>query len=159
MYEEPGFNTGFFFAVKYQVMSTIITCKTLFDITASGVRNNYKPERVPFQRDNGEIIRDKSTWDRARNQQRNWETINQIISLRCLPEDITQPRRQDDHWLFEFRLDNAAALTLDDHDVGQLLEDAHGVPMITNLDETSSVAPSIQCQGPQVNTWFWVKSN
>lgn len=159
MYEEPGFNTGFFFAVKYLVMSTIIACKTLFDITASGVRNNYKPERVPFHRDNGEIIKDKTTWDRARNQQRNWETMNQIISLRCLPEDITQPRRDNDHWAFEFRIDNAAGIALDDDAVGQLLQDAQGVPMIINLDEQPGITASIQCHGAQANTWFWLKNN
>ena len=140
-------------------MSTVIACKTRFDITATGVRNNYKPERVPLTRDNGEVIRDKQAWDRARNQQRNWETMNQIISLRCLPEDITVPRRDQDCWLFEFRLDNAAAVSDADSDVGQLLDDAQGVPMITNLDEPSGTSPTIQCHGTQANTWFWVQHN
>lgn len=140
-------------------MSVTISCRTRFDITATGVRNNYKPQRLPYRQDNGEVITDRQHWERARNQQRNWETMNQIISLRCLPEDITQPRRQGDDWVFEFKVANPASIVLGDDAVGQLVEDAQGVPMITDLDETPGLAASIRCLGEQCNTWFELRDN
>lgn len=140
-------------------MSVTISCRTRFDITATGVRNNYKPQRLPYQRDNGEIIRDRPHWERARNQQRNWETMNQVISLRCLPEDITQPRRDGLDWIFEFKIANPASIMLGEDAVGQLTQDAQGVPMIMGLDESPGLAAFITCSGPDCNTWFSADQN
>ena len=46
-------------------------CKTLFDITATGVTGHYKSSRVPFRDSTGNNIENETTWNRARNQQRN----------------------------------------------------------------------------------------
>ena len=56
--------------------------QTFFDITATGVTGHYKPARVPFRDHAGNVITDESDWGRARNQQRNWETLTQILGLR-----------------------------------------------------------------------------
>lgn len=135
-------------------MSITITCRTRFDITATGVRNHYKKERAPFQRENGEIITDREHWDRARNQQRNWETINQIISLRCLPERISEPRRDRDVWWFQFDVTTPAAIA-DNHDpVAFLKSDAQDVPMLVGLDETPGLPALLNTQGADANIWF-----
>lgn len=117
-----------------------IQCITTFDITATGVRSNFNANRIPFQDLTGRIISDMTSWTHSRNQQRNWETINQLISLRCLPHDITTPRRDQQEdvtvWKFEFEVDDITMISAGTDDLGLLKQDCRGIPMITGLDET-----------------------
>jgi len=120
-----------------------IECHTRFDITATGVRNHHKIHQS-FRRDEqGHAVPDPREWTRARNQQRNWDTVNQIISLRCLPENITLPHRVTDsagtHWRFSFDIPDAAAVANAQDPVGLLVSDCRDVPMITGLDEDSGI--------------------
>ncbi len=85
--------------------------------------------------------------------------MNQVISLRCLPEDITQPRRDGLDWIFEFKIANPASIMLGEDAVGQLTQDAQGVPMIMGLDESPGLAAFITCSGPDCNTWFSADQN
>ena len=48
-------------------------CRTYFDITATGVTGHYKSSRVPFLDQVGKNITNELDWNKARNQQRNWE--------------------------------------------------------------------------------------
>ena len=132
-----------------------IRCRTRFDVTATGVLGQYKENRETHNRANGVFIRDRTTWNKARNQQRNWETLNQIIALRCLPENITLPRRDGDAWYFDFEIDNTAALSDQPNDLVFLINDAEGVPMITGLEESTTCDPVIHTLGSAVNTEFW----
>ena len=124
-------------------MTQRITCRTQFDITATGVRNNFHRNRVPFDTAQGIRIDTDQAWNRARNQQRNWETINQVLSLRALPTDITDPVviEQDGLrlWQFEFTVEQAGALAADGVAVGALKQVCVGVPMITGLAENAGV--------------------
>lgn len=106
---------------------------------------------MPFQDDVGQAITDLASWTRARNQQRNWETVNQIISLRCLPERITLPEIQQGSWLFDFEVPDLASISGQDSDLDLLLRDAQGIPMITGLDETPGLDAMLQ---PGINIWF-----
>ena len=133
-----------------------LECRTFFDITETGIRNNFNPNRVPLTDLAGRRIVTQLDWQHARNQQRNWETLNQIIMLRTLPENITRPRERDGVWSFEFSIENAATVALGDDDVGALIADAMNVPMIIELDETAELQPWIVTQGTAVNTWFQV---
>lgn len=112
-----------------------IRCITLFDITATGVRSNFNKNRIPFTDDSGETIDTLDQWNRSRNRQRNWETMNQIISLRTLPEEITLPQRDNDKWFFEFSVANPTDIGDSYDPVGALKQDSIGVPMLTGLDE------------------------
>ncbi len=132
-------------------MTQQIQCRTLFDITATGVRSHYRESRIPFIDDVGQHITDLTTWNRARNQQRNWETINQIISLRCLPERIGIPRHSEQGWLFEFEVPNIASVERDGDDVGWLRHDATDIPMIIGLGENTGVDAMLR---PGINIWF-----
>ena len=124
-------------------MTQRITCRTQFDITATGVRNNFHRNRVPFDTVQGIRIDTDQAWNRARNQQRNWETINQVLSLRALPTDITDPVviEQDGLrlWQFGFSVEQPGALAADGDAVGALKQDCVGVPMITGLTENAGV--------------------
>jgi hypothetical protein len=116
-----------------------IECHTRFDITATGVRGHFRSGQLPFRDLVNHEIRDQVSWTRARNQQRNWETVNQVISLRCLPENISFPAQQPGPngttWSFRFEVTDPAAVAKGDDAVGWLKADCVGVPMIIGLDE------------------------
>jgi len=65
-----------------------ILCRTLFDCSATGVTGHYRPSQVPFEDSAGNTIANQHDWMFARNQQRNWETLNQLISLRTQVFDV-----------------------------------------------------------------------
>jgi hypothetical protein len=137
-------------------MTHRIQCRTGFDITATGVRSHYRENRIPFRDDAGHDITDLESWTRARNQQRNWETINQIISLRCLPERITMPQRHDGHWTFDFEVPSLSSISASDDDLELLLQDADGIPMITGLDEHIELDAVLK---PGSNIWFELQND
>lgn len=143
--QSPGFSRAFLLCIKYPAMK--ISCRTLFDITATGVRSHYKSSRMPFRDDSGQPVETQEQWNRSRNQQRNWETVNQIISLRTLPQNITTPHKDQDSWYFEFEVENPAALDLANNPVGALAQDCQGVPMIVNDNV-------VQALEPGHNIWF-----
>jgi hypothetical protein len=133
-----------------------VKCSTLFDITETGVKNrSYKSQMTFRDRANREITTPED-WNRARNQQCNWETINQIISLRTLPENITTPVQDADTriWRFEFNVVDPASIFCDGNPVGYLLRDCTGVPMILGLDEAAGISASITSAAPDANIWF-----
>ena len=140
-------------------MTTRLQCITLFDITATGVLGKYQDDRNILNRADGSTIKDRDSWIRARHQQRNWETMNQIISLRCLPENIELPVRNGNTWQFEFSVPDLAALSATPGDLEFLINDANGVPMITQLGETRRLEPVIRARGPDTNTEFVVISD
>lgn len=129
--------------------STRINCRTLFDVTATGVRSHYRESQIPFEDAAGQHITNLDQWNRARNQQRNLETLHQIISLRTLPENISLPTNNN-AWCFEFDVPNTDALG---DDLSLLLADCAGVPMITGLGESETPGSYLQ---PNINIWFSV---
>jgi hypothetical protein len=137
-------------------MTHRIHCRTLFDITATGIRSHYKESRVPFHDDTGRVIDDHQSWTQSRNQQRNWETINQLISLRTLPENISTPTYNANNlsWEFEFDVVNIESISLNDNLVGGLTRDCVGVPMILNLTEKHNINTVLTITGPETNIWF-----
>jgi hypothetical protein len=131
-----------------------VVCRTSFDITATGVKSHYNAGRMPFTDDSGQRINTLEDWNRARNQQRNWETINQLISLRTLPEDITVPMEINDDsrcWQFEFTVDNVSNIELHGDPVGILIQDCRDVPMLMGLKELPGLDP---CLVPGRNIYF-----
>lgn len=121
-----------------------IQCRTLFDITVTGVRNNFHRNRIPFIDDAGQSVNDLGSWNRSRNQQRNWETLNQIISLRTLPTDISVPRQESAYWVFEFEVDNPETIQQEDDPLGAFKIDCQDVPMLTGLRETQPCGPLLE---------------
>lgn len=136
-------------------MTLQVRCTTRFDITVTDVRNNFSRSRLPFCDATGKMIEDATAWNRSRNQQRNWETINQVISLRILPENITKSYKivenNQSWWVFEFSVAQEAAIEFDLDPVGMLYKDCQNVPMLIGLDED----PEQQGQlVPKVNVYF-----
>lgn len=141
-------------------MTVTIQCRTLFDITVTGVRNHTANARLPFQDQAGQDVTTEREWLRSRNQQRNWETVNQILALRTLHENATVPVVQDTdlgrEWQFEFDIPDLAAVSEGDRALSLLLQDCESVPMITGLGETAALEPTLRTLGPAANVWFAV---
>jgi hypothetical protein len=130
-----------------------IQCQTLFDITATGVTGHIKPGRMPFTDQAGGRITDTESWNRSRNQQRNWETVTQLIGLRTQTVNLTTPAKINNQWQFEFEVDNEN-LFLDNLDpLAVLKADCNGVPMLTGLNETQALTPLLTIDS---NIWFTI---
>jgi hypothetical protein len=133
---------------------TRILCRCLFDITATGVTGHFKGSRIPFQDRAGQRITDESSWNRARNQQRNWETLTQIIGLRTQVMDLTQPERYDGAWEFEFATETPDAYGPAEDPTLILRMDSAGVPMLQNIAANELMTAELIVEGPDQNIWF-----
>jgi hypothetical protein len=119
----------------------IITCYTLFDITVTNVPNRQRPD----------IDKDPQEWYHKRNTQSNFDTIQQVISLRSQPEIIRKPSKieirfdkftdfgflfeqQENEiypcWSFDFTVQHPSVFYDGIHDLGSLYRDCERVPMI-----------------------------
>jgi hypothetical protein len=134
-----------------------IVCSTLFDITATGVTGHFKPSRVPFKDNYGQEIANESQWHRARNQQRNWETLSQLISLRTQVFDASKPVVDNGTWTFEFEVETPEVFADGINELGLLLVDCNDVPMLTGLDETNTQSRSLNSLGPDQNITFVIQ--
>lgn len=126
-----------------------IRCRTKFDITHTGVTGHYRSSRVPFKDHAGQPVVDEPTWNVSRNQQRNWETLQQLISLRTNISSVEDSVRDCEFWTFEFSTDNEVF----GDDLTTLKNDCDHVPMLTDLTETAELPAYLQ---PDVNIWFEV---
>jgi len=117
---------------------------------------------MPFKDATGKIITNQTEWLRARNQQRNWETINQIISLRCLPENISPPRKVTEasvtRWSFDFEIEDLSPIGTDHEPMRYLVMDCKDVPMIVGLEEMPDIVPVLD-PGPNGNIDFRISSD
>jgi hypothetical protein len=131
-------------------------CQTLFDITATGVTGHCKTTRMPFQDRAGQTIRDVESWNRSRNQQRNWETLTQILSLRTQLFDLTEPipDQSGTRWMFEFETESEGIYGPESDPVSVLRSDATGVPMLRELDNDPDIETVLVTEGPRQNIWF-----
>lgn len=131
-------------------------CQTLFDITATGVTGHCKQSRMPFRDGAGQLIHDSESWNRSRNQQRNWETITQILSLRAQLFGLTDPipDQTGTRWMFEFETEFAGVYGPESDPVAVLRDDAAGVPMLRELNNDPDIDTVLITQGPRQNIWF-----
>lgn len=131
-------------------------CQTLFDITATGVTGHCKVTRMPFRDSAGQVIRDIESWNRSRNQQRNWETLTQILSLRTQLFALTSPIQDQTgtRWMFEFETETDGIYGPESDPVLVLRSDAVGVPMIRELNNDPDIDTILVTDGPRQNIWF-----
>ena len=109
--------------------------------------------------------------ERRRNQQRNWETVLQLLSLRTQILSTSQqqvtaadlasyefgPAYQGKHnlWFFKFTTEFDNVYKLDDDPVGILTNDFKQAPVILNLEETARpILPLFYTSGESKNIYF-----
>lgn len=129
-------------------------CKTFFDITRTGVTGHYKSSRVPFYDATGDEITDELSWNKARNQQRNWETITQLIGLRSQISNTDNPSNTDNIWEFNFEVETPYAFGSAENPTELLQSDSDGVPMLVGLGNKEDLEPRLVISGPLQNIWF-----
>jgi hypothetical protein len=127
-----------------------ICVETTVDISATGVTGHYKPSRIPFEDQCGHRIVDIATWQRSRNQQRNWETLTQLISLRAQVNELSVPQKINECWHFDFEIDNPELFLQDSDPLGVLKNDCNDVPMMSHAQSTQI----LKTQGYNQNIWF-----
>ena len=130
-----------------------VKAHTLFDITATGVTGHYRPARGTFCDRTGQEINNADTWNRARNQQRNWETLTQLISLRTQIDNVVEPVQNQEQWYFEFTTETEVFNDGTDP-VGVLKADSDGVPMLISLDNRADIDLVLITSGTRQNIWF-----
>ena len=128
-----------------------IQVKTSFDCTATGTTGHYKSNRVPYKDDNQSAIVDQESWTRSRNQQRNYETLVQLLSLRTQLIEISLPVQQHNVWSFTIVSDRDDVFS---DDLAALYLDCDSVPMIVGLDEEPGTVSLLRTQAPDANIWF-----
>lgn len=131
-----------------------IRCCTLFDITKTGTTGHFKSSQVPYYDRVGQSIVDQATWNRSRNQQRNLETIEQLLQLRTQIFDVTIPTHEKGRWCFDFSIENDSIFQQDTDLFGILKNDCEGVPMIIGLNDEYVLTSVLITQGTQQNIWF-----
>lgn len=133
-----------------------IQCRTLFDCSCTGVTGHYRSSQVPFQDQTGQTISNERDWKFARNQQRNWETILQIISLRTQPMNLSVSTVTDKVWQFTFEVEaeGVYSVNADPNNMDALLKECNGIPMVTNLTESPGLESVLIAQGDRKNIWF-----
>lgn len=148
-------------------MSLKIRCYTLFDVTKTGITNRRNAP-VPVD----EKI---SLWEKQRNTQCNFDTIIQVISLRSLPEDITDPYKDEITlndtekfgfllesetpcavWTFDFSVVFGSVFNNGTEELGYLFTDCDGVPMIHVGTELNKLPTFLDISPELRNIYFEV---
>jgi hypothetical protein len=131
-------------------------CQTLFDITATGTTGHYRHGRPGYHDRAAQLISDQAAWNLSRNQQRNWETITQILSLRTQLFGLTNPvvDQTGTRWMFEFETETDGVYGPESDPVSVLRSDAAGVPMLSGLKNQPDLASVLVTEGPDKNIWF-----
>lgn len=133
-----------------------ILCRTLFDCTRTGTTGHFRLAQLPLTDSTGKIITSIQDWNWSRNQQRNFETIMQMISLRAQPTVITDPMCKQGEWQFEFEVETEGVYSINGNanDITALAQECQGTPMILGLQETRTDLPYLSTQSHNQNIWF-----
>jgi len=130
-------------------MTLSIRVTTDFDCRPTGVTGHFRPNTLPVTDQQGQAVTDQATWLRSRNQQRNWETLMQLISLYTQPLRVSPVRATERQWQFDFDTDQEDVFKLDNDPVGRLKQSCNGVPVINYVEqELTTLLRS------DVNIWF-----
>ena len=117
-------------------MSQRVRVTTKFDCTTTGTTGHFRANLVPYQDRAGQTIANQQDWQRSRNQQRNWETITQIISLFTQLENLSDCGPVGESWCFEFTTEFEGVFQNGRSELGALEDVCRGVPMITDVAAT-----------------------
>ena len=135
-------------------MAYSICVLTDFDCRPTGVTGHFRTNVLPFVDRADQSITNFDSWNSSRNQQRNWETLLQLIGLYTQPQHISNIRMQNGRWEFEFETEFDDVFRLNDDPVGLLKQACRGVPIINYVQQ--QLTALLQ---PDVNIWFYPKGH
>lgn len=113
---------------------------TKFNCTDTGVTGRYKSGNI-------------DQWNVQRNQQRNFESITQIIGLYTQLQNLTNVVHvsETNTWKFEFETEFEGIFRTGLDELGVLNDTCKGTPMMVGLGESSDVGRTLN---PGQNIWF-----
>jgi len=135
-------------------MAYSICVLTDFDCRPTGVTGHFRTNVLPFVDRADQSITNFESWNSSRNQQRNWETLLQLIGLYTQPQSISDIRMKNGRWEFEFETEFDDVFRLNDDPVGLLKQACRGVPIINYVQQ--QLTALLQ---PDVNIWFYPKGH
>lgn len=135
-------------------MAYSICVLTDFDCRPTGVTGHFRTNVLPFVDRANQPITDVDSWNSSRNQQRNWETLLQLIGLYTQPQSISDIRMKNGRWEFEFETEFDDVFRLNEDPVGLLKQACRGVPIINYVQQ--QLTALLQ---PDVNIWFYPKGH
>ena len=135
-------------------MAYSICVLTDFDCRPTGVTGHFRTNVLPFVDRADQSITNFDSWNSSRNQQRNWETLLQLIGLYTQPQHISNIRMQNGRWEFEFETEFDDVFRLNEDPVGLLKQACRGVPIINYVQQ--QLTALLQ---PDVNIWFYPKGH
>ena len=135
-----------------------IQIATHFDCTATGTTGHFRHTQLPLKDRAGQTITNEAEWNRSRNQQRNLETVLQLIGLYTQPLNLIGPTHNQDTtmWTLEFDVEFDGIFTTESDSLGLLKQQAQGVPMITGLTESAPLSRQLE---PGTNIFFTELNN
>ena len=100
-------------------------------------------------------------------QQANFNSLLQAIGMRSNITWDSDPKFKTgtlptasgkaNHWIWEFTTERDEVFHKDNDPVGLLVDDLHGVPIISDLNNTADLYPAIfQTKGNSINTWLTI---
>jgi len=126
-------------------------------------------QQLPYTAKDGITVNTEEELTKARNQQRNWETIKQLLGLRTQAQVDVEPyvindaslasiglkRHAGRIWTFEFSTEFAEVYDIHGKPLQGLIDDFDSIPMLVGLDEDcENLEPYITTKGPRLNTRF-----
>ena len=135
-------------------MAYSICVLTDFDCRPTGVTGHFRTNVLPFVDRAEQSITNFDSWNSSRNQQRNWETLLQLIGLYTQPQSISDIRMKNGRWEFEFETEFDDVFRLNEDPVGLLKQACRGVPIINYVQQ--QLTALLQ---PDVNIWFYPKGH
>lgn len=150
-----------------------VDCLCLFDITSTGVNSHQRNISFPYQSKTGAEIKNDAELHKARNQQRNFDTLQQLIGLRTQVTITDDPAVVDNKnipefawagrnakvWKFSFEVESQAQWLIDNDELWLLKNDSDRTPMLLGLEETAMLDSCISTQGDKPNTVYYVNQN
>jgi hypothetical protein len=138
----------------------VIDVVTYFDCTPTATKS-YRKLQPNTTNAVGHKIQTMDDWNYSRNQQRNWETILQVVSLKTQAIGITEPvcltKENQKVWQFTFGIEHEGIYDDGNDQLGLLKQEVHGVPMIVGLNETHKegfLMPYLLAAGENQNIMF-----
>jgi hypothetical protein len=138
-----------------------VECYCLFDITNTGIIGHTRNTAFPVIDKTGNKISTSVDLNRARNQQRNFDTLLQLIGLRTQIFNIESPTVCNGNntplaqpkkcWKFSFEIEPNSQWSVDRDEFWVLKQDNDGTPMIVGLTEDSGLDPLLHATGPTPN--------
>lgn len=140
-------------------MENLIRCYTMFDITFTGIATRSKPKENE----------DYKIWAMGRNQQANFDTLLQVISLRSQPDLINKPKITEEHldyfgtsysledykiWYFDFSIHHTDVYDIGNEKFKKLYDDLQSIPMILIGTEHKQLGNLIDTTREHKNIYF-----